>query len=318
MQAEHLIDATESLGILEIALPAKQVTTLTTSKAFWHCAEKVCKSLQAKAIWQVEPESADKVLLFPSASKGNLRTENELKGTYNALIKGGTAYVAMHKGLGAKRYEKLALTIFGNGEMVAKDKGWRLFKCTKQENTLLGISPINFKTSGLNLQAEAGVFSAGKLDGGTALLLDSLSLSDYSGKKVLDLGCGYGLIALLLAEAKAHVTALDDDILAVDSTKQNAKAYDLNTETFHSDVNSALNRELFDAVLMNPPFHVGQKNVLDVPRAFFAAAHKHLKPRGALTLVANKSLPYEKELAYWQSVEVIRVDKNFKVIKVHL
>ena len=272
--------------------------------------------MQAKAIWQVEPESADKILLLPNASKGNLRIENELKGTYNALTKGGTTYIVMHKDLGAKRYEKLALTIFGNGKVVAKDRGWRLLECTKQENTLLNIAPIiNFEALGLNLQAEVGVFAAGKIDDGTAVLLDSLDLNDYSGKKVLDLGCGYGLIALLLANAKANVTALDDDILAVNTTKQNAKTYNLNIKTFHSDVNSALDKELFDAVLMNPPFHVGQKNVLDVPRAFFAAANKHLKPKGTLTLVANKNLPYEKELAHWQSVEVLSLNKKFKVIK---
>ena len=314
LQAKHLIDATEALGLLEVELPAEQLTTLTTSKTFWHCARKVRQNILTKAIWQVECESADKLCLIPSTSKGNLRVEKEFKGAYNALIKGGTAYIAMHKDLGAKRYEKLALAIFENGEVVAKDKGWRLLKCTKQKSTLLTITPIYFEALGLNLQAEAGVFAAGKLDGGTALLLDSLNLSSYADKRVLDLGCGYGIISLEVARAGAIVTALDDDILAANCTKQNAEAYNLNVSTLHSDVNSVLDKELFDAVLMNPPFHTGKKNILDLPRAFFAAAHQHLRPRGELTLVANKSLPYEKELEHWQSIKVLNSNNNFKVI----
>ena len=314
LQAKHLIDATESLGLLEAKLLAKQVTTLTTSKAFWYCAEKACENLQTKAIWQMGNEIADKVCLIPSTSKGNLRTEKEIKGAYNSLIKSGMAYLAMHKDLGAKRYEKLAYNIFGDGEVIAKDKGWRLLRCLKQKSTFIDTKPVYFEALGLNLQAEAGVFSAGKIDEGTALLLDSLDLSDYLGKAVLDLGCGYGLISLVGARAKAKVTAIDDDILAINSTKQNAQAYKLDINTLHSDVNSALDKELFDVVLMNPPFHIGKKNVLDVPRAFFAATQKHLKPQGVLTLVANKDLPYEKELGHWQNVQVLNVNRSFKVI----
>lgn len=344
-QAEHFIDATESLALLanNLVNQAQQKTILVASQAFLLCVHECMhnivstastvntvnsinainaatnaaqQSVQIKAIWQVESESADKVCLIPSADKGRLRVQNELKGAYNALVKYGIAYIAMHKDLGAKYYEKLAKRYFETCEVIAKDKGWRLLKCVKgSSNALLDIEFLNFRVLALDLFAETGVFSAGKLDDGTALLLKTLNLSDYQGKRVLELGCGYGIIALQAALARAKVTAVDDDILAVQSTIANAKKHNLNIRTLHSDINSAFNNnEVFDVVLTNPPFHTGKKVNLDVPRAFLEAAFQHLSARGKLVLVANKDLPYEKELADWGKVEMLNADGRFKIV----
>ena len=80
-----------------------------------------------------------------------------------------------------------------------------------------------YRGHGLNFMTDAGVFSKGELDTGTRLLLDALP--DVYGD-VLDLGCGWGPIALTLAfeSPEANVWAVDVNERAVDLTHANAQA----------------------------------------------------------------------------------------------
>ena len=168
----------------------------------------------------------------------------------------------------------------------------------------------------MTLQSERGVYAAGKLDPGTQVMLEALELSPLLGKRVLDIGCGYGILALKAALAGADVTALDDDLAAIRSAYKNALRYALDIRFLHSDVNSALPPDArFDAVLSNPPFHVGKQVRLELPTAFIAAAYQHLKPGGTFTLVANAALPYEPLLNAFESWTTLATNKQFKVLQ---
>ncbi len=177
------------------------------------------------------------------------------------------------------------------------------------------VEKISFGAADLTLEADPGVFAAGKLDPGTARLLEVVQFRAFAGKRLLDMGCGYGLIALKASLAGAAVTAIDDDLLAVRSTHRNAERYGADVRALHSDVDSEIQGETFDVVLMNPPFHVGKQVVMDVPQAFLAAAYERLVPGGTLLLVANRALPYERELAGFASWETLRSDAQFKVLR---
>ena len=203
----------------------------------------------------------------------------------------------------------------GEVEVVAKDGGWRLVRARKLKPETLAVEKISFSAAALMLSADPGVFAAGKLDPGTARLLEAVRFEDYAGKRVLDMGCGYGLIALKASLAGAAVTAVDDDLLAVRSAHHNAGRYGADVRALHSDVDSELQDETFDAVLMNPPFHVGKQVVMDVPQAFLAAAYERLTSGGTLTLVANRALPYERELVGFASWETLHSDVQFKVLR---
>ncbi len=112
------------------------------------------------------------------------------------------------------------------------------------------------------------------------------------------------------------MTALDDDLAAVCSTRRSAKLNRVHLEVRHSDVDAALGtEEQFDAVVMNPPFHLGKKVRLELPQAFIAAAEKHLRPGGELLLVANRALPYERILDSWSSMELAADTQAFKVLR---
>jgi 16S rRNA (guanine1207-N2)-methyltransferase len=77
----------------------------------------------------------------------------------------------------------------------------------------------------LELATDAGVFSPGRLDPGTRLLLDSSPAPPSSGD-LLDLGCGYGPIACVLAKRSpgATVWAVDVNERALELCARNAAA----------------------------------------------------------------------------------------------
>jgi 16S rRNA (guanine1207-N2)-methyltransferase len=324
LASKRLVDASGGAGLVGLVAVARgeaeRVKVMETSMAALRCAKETLRDskamLSAGAIWDAPEASADAICLSLSTDKGNARVEAELLGALRVLEKGGRAYLVMHKDQGAKRYEKLALGLFGELTIVAKRGGWRLSLARKRrESPVAAVSPLRFQAAGFDLKAEPGVYAAGKLDPGTALLLELLGEPELLGKRVLDLGCGYGLLALKASLAGAEVTALDDDLLAVRSAHRNAQAYGADVRCLHSDVDSALQGETFDEIWMNPPFHVGRQVVLDVPHAFLAAAHRRLAPGGSLTLVANRALAYEQILARWGRVETLLDARGFKVLR---
>lgn len=324
LQVEHLVDSSDSAGIA-LLTPAAKVSVIGISEASLRCARANYTrhpnaTIFPAANWQLEAGSADIVLHLPSSDRGTARVQAELEGIAHSLKLGGCAYLVMHKEQGAKRYEKMAGRLLGECNVIAKQAGWRLSQATKtKETSALQVENIYFAARGFQLQATQGVFAAGKLDKGSALLLDTLELADYQGKEVLDIGCGYGILSLELARAGATVTALDDDYLAIQSCYANVKQVSLAANILHSDINSALEpEEKFDAVIMNPPFHLGKQVVWDIPLAFLATAQQHLRRNGTVTFVANQALNYEKYLDtsdIWARWHYVRQEKSFKILQ---
>jgi 16S rRNA (guanine1207-N2)-methyltransferase len=315
--SQHVVDATGGT----FALSQRTGMMVESSRTTLRCLQKSLEGLPnvtllAGAIWDAPKGQAEIVFLTPQTDKGNLRVEADLMGACTCLEANGVAYFVMHKDQGAKRYEKLAQELFGELEVLDKEEGWRLCKAVKRTEETFEVKRLEFSVLDLNFQAEPGVYAAGKLDPGTAFLLGAFEITSVVNKRVLDIGCGYGLLSLKAALAGAEVTALDDDLLAVRSTHHNAQHYGLDIRTLHSDVNSELHDdERFDVVLTNPPFHSGKQVMLEVPQAFIAAAYKHLVPGGELVLVANKALAYEtllEEFSYW---ELLATNQQFKVLR---
>jgi 16S rRNA (guanine1207-N2)-methyltransferase len=323
-----VVDASHSQGLLAQALQragAAEVWVVTGSSAALTTSQHINDTLQhtANPLWDMPDNLADAVYLVPSTALGDLRVEAEVQGAYRLLKPGGTLTMALPKSQGAKRYEKMAQRLFGNITSLSKLKEWQLSRYVKSDvpsELQVASEPQTFEAVGLELQAHPGVFAAGKLDAGTACLLDVLTqdglLDDTTllGKRVLDLGCGYGLLALKAALVGAAVTALDDDLLAVKSTAANASHYGLDLRCLHSDVGSALTDEVFDIVLMNPPFHVGKQVDMHVPHAFLATAVKHLADDGVVYIVANAALNYEIPLSAWGQLRQVHQLEAYKVL----
>lgn len=136
-----------------------------------------------------------------------------------------------------------------------------------------------------------GVFSHGRLDIGSALLLDHLG--ELPSGHLLDFGCGAGVLGAVLKRRypHSHVTLLDVDAFAVASSRLTLAANGLEADVISGDGIAAAPSEL-SAILSNPPFHQGVHTHYQASEDLLRQAGKHLRKGGQIRLVANRFLKY--------------------------
>ncbi|WPC06078.1 class I SAM-dependent methyltransferase [Pseudomonas benzenivorans] len=136
-----------------------------------------------------------------------------------------------------------------------------------------------------------GVFSHGRLDLGSALLLQHLE--QLPSGHLLDFGCGAGVLGAALKRRypESQVTLLDVDAFAVTSSRLTLAANRLEAEVISGDGIAAAPRAL-SAILSNPPFHQGVHTHYQATEQLLRQAAQHLQPHGQLRLVANSFLKY--------------------------
>jgi 16S rRNA (guanine1207-N2)-methyltransferase len=182
-------------------------------------------------------------------------------------------------------------------------------------------SRIEFSVAGREypLAVASGVFSAGRLDPGTAVLLKKGDRPTAATTGVLlDLGCGYGPIAAVLATEAPHalVYAIDVNSRARELTRENAEALGLADRVRVCEPDAVPGDVVFDQIWSNPPTHVGKAElhaVLDrwLPR---------LAPDGVAWLVINRHLGGDS-LHGWLvergwAVERVASQKGYRVLRV--
>ncbi|WP_413872983.1 class I SAM-dependent methyltransferase [Albidovulum sp.] len=157
-----------------------------------------------------------------------------------------------------------------------------------------------------------GVFSAEKVDPGSALL--AAALPARLPALVADLGAGWGWLgAQVLGRSgvgELHLVEADHASLAC--ARRNVT--DPRVRFHWADAIRFRPEAPFDAVVMNPPFHSGRAADPSLGAAFIAAAAAMLAPAGRLWMVANRHLPYEPVLAqHFREVTAIGGDGAFKL-----
>ena len=146
---------------------------------------------------------------------------------------------------------------------------------------------INLLGNEIAINSCSGLFSMRKLDFGTRLLIENTKIDNISNdSKLLDLGCGYGIIGIAFKKKypKLNITMIDINERAVRMAKQNCKNNNLTINIFKSDIlnNSELKNELFDVITTNPPFSAGKNVCME----FIRQSYEHLNKGGKLHLVA--------------------------------
>ncbi|MBA1188948.1 class I SAM-dependent methyltransferase [Pseudomonas entomophila] len=158
-----------------------------------------------------------------------------------------------------------------------------------------------------------GVFSHGRLDKGTALLL--AHLEGLPRGKVLDFGCGAGVLGAVIKRRypDSDVTLLDVDAFAVASSRMTLAANGLDGEVLSGDGIEAAPRELM-LILSNPPFHSGVHTHYEAAEKLLKTSHEYLRKGGELRLVANSFLRYQPliEQALGQC-QVLGEGQGFKI-----
>jgi len=238
------------------------------------------------------------------------------------LAKDGVLWLAGENKAGIKSADKLLKRHFGRSRTLDNARHCRLYEAGGHLHQAR-FSPSDYSTqwtlsfagAGINVVSYPGVFAHGRLDEGTALLLDTLATMDFKGD-VLDFACGAGLIGACIAarNADVSVTLLDNNALALRACKETLDANHLNATVLASDGLSEIDG-IYDIVVSNPPIHAGVRTDNQMGMNLLKSIRENISPGGKLILVANVHLPYENWLSkQFKKVNELAANENYKVI----
>lgn len=162
-----------------------------------------------------------------------------------------------------------------------------------------------------------GVFAWDRIDTASALLATHLP-ADLSGHAA-DLGAGYGYLSTELLARCPQITAVDlyeAQSRALALARLNLKHTAVPLAFHWHDVTAGLLGR-YDTIISNPPFHAGGgEDRPDIGRRFIAVAAQSLEKNGSFWMVANRHLPYERELEQcFAEVRSVAQQGAFKVIE---
>jgi|SRR5699024_7892508 len=177
----------------------------------------------------------------------------------------------------------------------------------------------NYKVGQKNYSftTDEGVFSKTTVDYGSRLLIDQFEQPKISGE-ILDLGCGYGPIGIILAteHKDRHILMSDVNERAVMLAKQNAEQNNVtNVSILLSNRLDQLKDREFAAILINPPIRAGKKIV----HQMFEESYQALKENGELWIVIQKkqgapSAKKRLELLF-NNVETMARKKGYHILR---
>lgn len=171
---------------------------------------------------------------------------------------------------------------------------------------------VNIDNNCFTFSTDNGVFSKGELDFGTYLLIKNVLKMDLSGD-VLDLGCGYGPIGIILKKNKdINVDMIDINKRAIHLTKMNAKKNGVIINSFYSDGYENVTN-IYNYIISNPPIRIGKQNLYKL----LIDSKNHLKKDGEMIIVVRKeqgALSLIKDMSVYYNVKTIDKEKGFLII----
>ena len=167
----------------------------------------------------------------------------------------------------------------------------------------------NIKGLDLEFETSQKSFSPSKIDAGTLAILSCVEF--VHGQKVLDLGCGYGVVGITAARlvGAANVYMVDIDREAIMYSMKNAKRNEADAACIvQSDGFDSLNETGFDLILSNPPYHTD----FNVAKKFIEKGFNRLKIGGKLLMVTKRKDWYKNKLiSIFGGVKINEIDGYF-------
>jgi 16S rRNA (guanine1207-N2)-methyltransferase len=277
--------------------------------------------------------------------KGRQLARRWLVLAWYALRPGGALYLSGANELGIQSAIRDATGLFGPGAILDYKKGSRIARFTRpagpsptpdwlHENGVAPRTWFEFEAHTplgvLSLCSLPGVFSYDRLDDATRLLLSQIQISvteisatEISATEIsatdrlLDLGCGYGILGLVAAGmGAAQVDLVDSNLLAVAAARQNIRRLGLtNARALPGDVLDPLAGQTYTRIVTNPPFHAGKGVDYQIAAAFIQQSWAALPPGGELLLVANLFIRYEKLMeGLFSQISLAAQDDRYRVL----
>ncbi|WP_061960390.1 class I SAM-dependent methyltransferase [Demequina flava] len=173
----------------------------------------------------------------------------------------------------------------------------------------------------VELETAAGVFSPGHIDLGTQVLLKHLP---PPAATLLDLGCGWGPLALTAALQRpdARITAVDVNRRALDLLERNAARLGAAGAITAVEPDAVPAEQTFDAIWSNPPIRIGKQALHELLTAWLP----RLNTGGQAHLVVQKNLGSDSLMAWiarqtdangkpWGQIEKVGSAKGFRVLR---
>jgi 16S rRNA (guanine1207-N2)-methyltransferase len=272
---------------------------------------------------------------FPQAivhiQKSRAATYDDLAEAWRVLAPGGQLLLAGSNALGiTSAVKKLAASLDQSPIVVTNRARARVVRFKRDE----GPGPEREETPSFDAQIQAidgtehnwrvdtrpGVFSAKKLDAGSHMLLGALPrfIGHKPPKRIVDLGCGTGVLAIAAATLypEAECLLADADARAVECARANIERLGLSARCRVEwwDAREAPLGDRFQLALVNPPFHQhGPEVDLGPAFALFESLRTWLGRNGRALVVANRTMPYEAPLAEVGEVETLESAKGYKL-----
>lgn len=188
---------------------------------------------------------------------------------------------------------------------------------TKNPTSELTIKNLNLKLKNdheYKFEAPSGVYGKKRVDRATIALIENM---DIDGRKILDIGCGYGVIGITLKKEYPNTEIYMSDInkRAVDYAGKNAKDNNANVEIRHGYLFEPWEDEKFDMIVSNPPIVAGKEIWMELVEQSI----DHLNENGSLQLVAFHNKGGKRIMEYMKEIfgnsKVIAKDGGARVYK---
>ena len=232
-----------------------------------------------------------------------------LANAYLALRRQGHLYLSGENRGGIRPVLKDASTLFESVDLLGYKGGARIARCDKQSDRPAAELPSAFSAPGMihgtyaefdatvgshvyRVCSRPGVFSWQHLDEGTQLLLGAQGFG--ASDRVIDVGCGYGIVGLHAARCSSQTMLIDIDALACECARETLRRNGvLGLEPVHADGLACVPSGEASLVVSNPAFHLGHQVDTSMAASLVPQAYRALRARGHLVVVANRFLRYE-------------------------
>lgn len=163
--------------------------------------------------------------------------------------------------------------------------------------------------------SDNGVFSKDHVDYATNILLNTLIEEKIEGK-LLDIGCGYGVIGITLTKLfNTETTMIDINERALELSKRNAKLNNIEKINIFESNGYENVKDEYNIIITNPPIHAGKETLYKI----YEESKNHLINGGSLYIVINKKHGAPSTIKYLTEIfgncEILNKKSGFNVIK---